>query len=557
MAPRKSPVPAARSAVKRARTNDSFVNAAARLGVGRNQDNLLSQGTYEFDPITRNRVLLESMYRSSWVIRRVVGVVAEDMTKAGVEFRGEAGPADFKALKSKMTRTASWRMLTQGLKWGRLYGGAASMFQIKGQDPATPLRPETVGPKGFLGLRPYDRWQLTPIAGEVVQTPGPEQGQPVYYQVNPYGGNQASPEAAFRLHHTRLIRHEGDDLPVWQRQTEQGWGMSVVEPLYDRLLAYDSTTMGTAQLVFRAHLRTLYLDGWKQNLAMGGPQMDGALAEVDFVRRFQMLEGMTILDSKSRLEAQQYSFGGLDQVLTQMGSQIAGAAGIPQVKIFGQAPGGFSSGESDLQSYNDDIDSRREHDLRDGLSRLFQVLYWSELGRAPADDFDFEFSPLSVMSDDEKAGLAQNRGATVLSAFTAQAIDRVQVLKELQAIGADTGVFSSITEDDIKAAEQERDAAKAAAQQTALLGGTPGDPLGAPSGLEGGDGLDAGAGGPDDLPEGFSDAPDASSGGAAPDDLPEGFEGDDEDLPQGFRDSSPLAPDALEPPGSVGPEEDR
>lgn len=550
MPPRKPPIPLTRSPA-RARTTDSFQNAAARLGVARGNDNLISQGSYTFDPITRNRVLLEAMYRSSWVVRRVVGVVAEDMTKAGVDFRGEAPPEDLKKVRSRLTRSGSWRTLTQGLKWGRLYGGAVSMMLIRGQDPQTPLRVETVAPGAFQGLRTYDRWQLAPIPGEVVQEPGPEQGQPVFYRVVPYGGNNASPEGQFVVHHSRLIRHEGDDLPVWQRQTEQGWGMSVIEPIYDRLISFDSTTMGAAQLVFRAHLRTLKIANWKKNLALGGDQAEGALAEIDFVRRFQQLEGITVLDATSDLSAQSYNFAGLDSVLTQMGAQIAGGAGIPQVKIFGQSPGGFSSGDADLQSYHDDINSSQEHDLRLGLSRLFQVVYWSECGHAPPPDFDFDFAALAGMSEDEKAGLAQSRGTTVMNAFTSQVIKKSTTLKELQAIGAETGTFASITDDDVKQAEEEEEQAKVAAQQQAALAaaglGTPGGPAGGPGSPEGGDGGPAGGGGPDDLPPGFQGPSDASGGGDDDGDLPEGFQGagggDDEDLPQGFRDAASASPD--------------
>ena len=49
-------------------TRDSFVNYQHKLGVG--SDSPLSTATYGFNPITRQRTLLEWMYRGSWIDRK-------------------------------------------------------------------------------------------------------------------------------------------------------------------------------------------------------------------------------------------------------------------------------------------------------------------------------------------------------------------------------------------------------------------------------------------------------------------------------------------------------
>lgn len=55
---------------------------------------------------------------------------------------------------------------------------------------------------------------------------------------------QAMPN--WRIHYSRVIRIDGVDLPYWQRIAENGWGQSVTERLWDRLVAFDSTTEGAA-----------------------------------------------------------------------------------------------------------------------------------------------------------------------------------------------------------------------------------------------------------------------------------------------------------------------
>ena len=66
-------------------TADSFQNFAARVGLGAGSQH--DQSTYGFNYLSRNRTLLESMYRSSWVVGQAVDVVADDMTREGINMQ--------------------------------------------------------------------------------------------------------------------------------------------------------------------------------------------------------------------------------------------------------------------------------------------------------------------------------------------------------------------------------------------------------------------------------------------------------------------------------------
>ncbi|MRB61760.1 DUF1073 domain-containing protein, partial [Bacillus thuringiensis] len=91
---------------------------------------------------------------------------------------------------------------------------------------------------------PITRWRR-PSLTHLVREYGPDLGKPEYYDVL-----IAAPAlAGKRVHYSRVIRLEGLKLPYWQRVAENLWGQSVLERLWDRLLAFDSTTEGAAQLV--------------------------------------------------------------------------------------------------------------------------------------------------------------------------------------------------------------------------------------------------------------------------------------------------------------------
>lgn len=430
-------------------TADTYQNVVARLGVG--TANIHSGSTYGYNPISRNRMLLDFMYRGSWIVGKVVDVVAEDMTRAGVKITSTLDPKDIDAIHDGARNWGIWDQFADGIKWSRLYGGAILVILIDGQNPSTRLNLNTIREGQFRGLLPLDRWMIQPSFTETVKDLGPDLGRPLFYDVTA----NAPAFQGERIHHSRVIRLEGVKLPYWQSQTEQFWGMSVVERLYDRLVAFDSTTTGAAQLVYKAYLRTYKVKGLREIL--GGPvaAQRGLMAQIDAIRAYQSAEGMTLMDAEDEMEALTYSFGGLSDILARFEEQIAGAADIPLVRMFGQSPAGFSTGDADLRTYYDGINSQQNSRLRPGVKRIYELLCRSELGIKVPDGFGVEFEPLWQLSAKEKAEVAEIHTRTVLAAEAQSTVSHATALKELKAQSEATGVWTNITDDEITEAENE------------------------------------------------------------------------------------------------------
>jgi len=429
---------------------DSFVNFAARLGVGAN--NQFSQGHYQHNWITKNRGELEAAYRGSWIIGKVVNVPAEDMTQAGIEIQSTLEPDEIEKLQTEMLRLKIWPRICQGLAWGRLFGGAIAVMMIDGQKFDTPLNVDSIGEGQFKGIFILDRWLLQPSLSDLISDFGPDLGMPKYYTVN-MGGPASPAMAGLKIHHSRVIRFEGLDLPFYQKQTEMLWGESVVERIWDRLLAFDSTTQGAAQLVFKAHLRTMSVEGLREIIAMGGKAMEGLAAQIENIRLYQSSEGLTLLDAKDKLEHQSYTFAGLSDILMQFAQQLSGAVEIPLVRLLGQSPAGLnSSGDSDLRTYYDGIKRKQETDLRVPVMTLLDVLARSVLGAPLPEGSNFTFRSLWQLSDTEKAQIAQNV-TTAINTAVEMGVPLHVGLKELRQSSHVTGIYSNITDEDIEEAE--------------------------------------------------------------------------------------------------------
>lgn len=432
-----------------ATTNDGFANFNARMGMG--AQNLLTEGTYIFDMLTRNRVKLEAMYRGSWIVGAAVDSVAEDMTREGINIHGTLDPEHIQEMQSKLTRLGIWGSLLDAIKWGRLYGGALAVLIIDGQDLSTPLRFDTVGQDQFKGLKVYDRWQLQADLQNVIEE-GVNAGLPSYYTL--ISDVTTGKISNVKIHHSRVIRFIGVQLPVMQAITEQMWGESIIERLYDRLVSFDTATSGAANLIQKAHLRTVHIDKLREVLAAGGIAEENLLKMFHHMRMLQTNEGITLLDKEDTFAAHSYTFSGLSDMILQFGQQIAGATGIPLVRLFGQSPAGLNStGESDLRMYYDNISSQQESRLRDGMLRTLRVLHRSMFGQDAPDAFDFDFVPLWQTSQKEKADIATQVTNLVTNAFEKGIIDQATALQELKQASEYTDVFTNITDAQIEEAK--------------------------------------------------------------------------------------------------------
>jgi phage-related protein (TIGR01555 family) len=432
-------------------TVDSFANFAHKLGVG--ADNPLSTASYGFNPVSRNRQQLEWIYRGSWLGAVAVDVIAEDMTREGIDYVTELAPEAAERIDRLVNSMGVWPAIADVIKWGRLYGGGLGVVLIDGQDVSQPFDPSTVGPGAFKGILVLDRWMVDPTLEDLVTEMGPRLGTPCYYRVS-----QNAPALRGRsVHHSRVVfRHLGITLPYNQALTENLWGISIFERLWDRMIAFDSATTGAAQLVYKSFLRTLKVKDLRSVIAAGGDALKGLVAYVDQMRRFQGIEGMTVIDGEDEFEIQGHqAFSGLADALDKFAQQIAGALQIPLTRLLGQAPGGMSTDDqSGTRTYYDHIMQLQMKELHHGVTLLYRCAAASEMLLLP-DNFTLRFKTLWKMSETDKAATAKTNSETVIAAKDAGLISDQVAMQELRQSSRQTGVFTNITEALIEAADDQ------------------------------------------------------------------------------------------------------
>ena len=205
-------------------TMDAFSNPAARIGWG--TMDLLQATEYPMTRLSQNYQLLTSLYRDNWIVQNIIATIPNDMIRKWYELKTSLEPEYLKQMTRLERQTQIRKKLLLGMYWGRLYGGAAGIILIKGhRDLSQPLDPETVMPGSFLGLQILDRWNGIYPESELVTDPEEQDfGLPAYYTIQ----DDLSGGLMTRVHHSRIVRFIGRELPWMEQVTEMYWGESEI-----------------------------------------------------------------------------------------------------------------------------------------------------------------------------------------------------------------------------------------------------------------------------------------------------------------------------------------
>ena len=420
---------------------DGYANAAAFLG---ENSPLLSAGTFHRSGLTANTELLTVTYREFWVATRIIDMPSEDMTRSWITMTGGFSAADLASLRRLEARHSVRRELTDAIRWARLYGGSLALMVIRGEEDILdrPLDPETLFPDCFQGLLVLDKTQgISPSVELEEDLDDPDFGLPKYYDVEVEMGDVRH----VRIHHSRVLRFVGRELPRREMEGESYWGASELEHIWDELQKRSATSANIAQLVFQANITTLKMSDFGESMALGTDTQKRQIQEMLAAQnRVRTSFGLQLLSRGDEMENHQYTFSGLSDVYEAFMMDLAGAAEIPATKLFGRSPQGFqSTGESDLRNYYETVAALQERHLRPALERLLPVMAMSAWGEIP-EDLSFIFNPLATESPEHLAELSEKLSTPVIEAFKAGLIGREEAVAELKARGEECGVWTKL-----------------------------------------------------------------------------------------------------------------
>lgn len=458
---------------------DTFSNQLARIGFGTNS--LLEAGSYPTTRLSLNYVLLLSLWRDSWIARNCIEIPNQDAMKNWVEIQTELPPEEIDRFNDVINETGTKEQLLDALNWGSLFGGAAAVIIIKGQEDELdePLDLESIEPDSYRGLIVFDRWSgVSPDSNISVDIDNPRGfGLPSHYLIQP---EQGTP---YRVHHSRILRFIGKKVPRWEVQVQSWWGISELELIFDDLRKRDTVSWSIANLVLRSNIWVIkdqQIAALVSGLGITGEAATRAYSAYRAMNEMMSNQGLLALTKDGGLENHQVSFAGLSEVETQFQLNLCGATKIPMTRLWGRTATGLGqSNEGDEGIYNDRIRQKQTSEISPLLTKLFRVVAMSTWGKIPRD-LKHQWAPIQAPSNKEKADLGKQNADAICAPFNLGIYGRKTTLKELKQQSDITGLFSNITTDMINEASDEIAPDKSGEMPDgggleALMGGKPGE----------------------------------------------------------------------------------
>jgi hypothetical protein len=399
-----------------------------------------------------DRHVLENMYRSDWLARKIVDAPAEDATRQWRTW--QVNKDQLKPIEQIERKFQIQRKMREALIRARLYGGGAMVLGVDQGQPEDELVLEDIGKNELQFVVVLNRYELS-AGPRIYNVDSPYYTRPEYYTVatpmfgffgeqggaypsnkpgqnqltatsllpSPQGRQGGSPPLSdpnmrvqpdwgmVRIHPSRVVEFNGNELPDWRlAPMGGGWGDSVLQTVEEALKDFGMIIGGLANLINDMKMDVVKI-----------PELSRKLSTVDLtnkvMQRFglanQMKSGINtlLLDSEEEWQRIQTAFSGTPELIEIAMKVACAAGGIPESRAMGSAPNrgldakGGSGGEVDIRNYYDSVASDQETRYRPKMLPLDVAIARSALGNA-GGDAEYVWNKLYEDTPAEKAAVA-------------------------------------------------------------------------------------------------------------------------------------------------------
>jgi phage-related protein (TIGR01555 family) len=316
-------------------------------------------------------VELANIYSGDGLARRIVDLLAKDMTRAGFDITGDPEGKVEGYFEEKKFNKARRTMI----KWARLYGGSLG-FMGMNDGMAQQWRPlQENRLKSIEFIRVYDRFRVFWTTGDLYQDKAhPKYNTPEFFTIHPISGTP------FRVHETRCLVMDGLEETDRVRETNQGWGGSVIHNCYERLRAMGQVYFG-AETIVRDFITAVFKIKGLSDAMMEGN--DEAIRErLKWLQLSGNVLGARLIDAEGEdFMKHASSVAGLGEIMDRFMMAISAECEIPASLLFERAPAGMNAtGENDRANYSDKVSADQEDQLQGVDERLVSLVFKAKEG---------------------------------------------------------------------------------------------------------------------------------------------------------------------------------
>lgn len=364
---------------------------------------------------------LMTRFREDWVSQKVCTIVPQDMTRTWRKIDSEEGRNADKKMKIR-------KLFREAYQWARLYGTSFVLLDLKGTGSLdTPLRLNNLKKGCIKSLRVIDRSRLHAAGGIVLDALSPHYGLPEFFTLSGHPGT---------IHHSRFLRFEGTELPLFEFQRNMWYSDSVLIPLLTTIDQFYTTASAAAQLAQEATIDVVTVEGL-QSLCTAPEGERAVMKRFRLMKQAKSLYNVLILDSAEKYDTKSIALSGVKDLIWEYLKIVAAAVGIPATRFLSASPDGMNAtGQSDLVNYIDLLTGLQTAIFEPRLDVMDQIL----CAHFGIDEFTYEWCDIFPESSGEKTKRGKDLSETLSNLVEDGIISREAANKIVQH----SGVFGCI-----------------------------------------------------------------------------------------------------------------
>jgi uncharacterized protein len=334
-------------------------------GIGRKNDKT-TQNTWGSDIILDDD-MLTSIWMGDGLATKIVNAPADDAIKNWISISGD----DKGVVENEIKRLKLKKLFRNAMKWTRLYRGC---LMVIGYEDGLPLSsPRRSTPRPIKWIKLYPAPQVPVSTTDIDIDPKSYNfGEIESFPVNPVNGG------TFKVHHTRTIVFKGDGIPVSSNIdfTYRYWGMSALQPVFERLKNFGVTERGISGIMQEVVVGKYKISNLAEILSSNDKNsLDAIYNRLEIINYSKGLINAILLGEGEEWSRDTVNLSGVSDLLREFMVMLTGTSNIPMTRLFGISPGGLNStGESDLRIYYDFVESEQEEKIYHQLDEIINII---------------------------------------------------------------------------------------------------------------------------------------------------------------------------------------
>lgn len=414
---------------------DGFKNIMKGLGGAKDpREKVTYQMGLRMDQATAN-----NLYVYNWLAAKVVDIPVDDATR---KWRSLliSDPEEKNEVEEMMKQFDIKGKVNLASKWARVFGGAAILAVIEGDDQEEPLIVDQIKSGSLKNFIVLDRYNIYPemINMDILSE---NFGKPEFYTVSRNGQ---------RIHHSRLVKFEGVIPTIMELEQQNYWGISLFTKVFEPISDSQITSHSISNLIYESNVDVYKINGLNGLIAEG--RDDLVVKRLQIAHKMKSIINGIALDKEDEYDKKTNTFTTLPDIDDRFMQKVAGAADIPVTRLLGISPSGMNAtGESDMLNYYDNIQSIQENVLRPKIDWLDSIIMASAF--SDMEPFEYEFKPLKQLTEIERASVDLQHAQRDQTYLDQDIIKPSDVLSEL----AENGTYVSIDENRVEEEKKNED----------------------------------------------------------------------------------------------------